>query len=249
MRLFVYSPTSKVDVTHHQSWELLMVIWPIWSDVDIITFVCLCGCFSGPDLQQRDQHHQGSDGIHHPSVVGQHGFAAAAPPHVELLRVVVVAVVGAVVGHLALDAGSGGAGVTAAERDSVHQILAVHVAPNAAKRMRQSVKLESCYDRMKGKVSEITGHKLAILHLSCVWSQTATWVTTRCDDCWCRLFLSFQLLFSYWIKLIIKIWVSELVVSYWRHTFKQQHYKVLIRNETSAWIEHLRVLLKWFILF
>lgn len=137
-------------------------------------FACLCGCIGGPDLQQRDQNHQGSDGVHHPSVVGQHGLTAAAPPHVELLRVVVVAVVGAVVGHLALDAGSGGAGVTAAERDSIHQILAVHVAPNAAKRMKQSVMLESCCDRMKGKVSEITGHELAILHLSCVWSRTAT---------------------------------------------------------------------------
>lgn len=45
----------------------------------------------------------------------------------------VVAVVGRVVGHLGLDAGSGGAGVTAAEGDAVHQVLAVHVAANAAK--------------------------------------------------------------------------------------------------------------------
>lgn len=101
----------------------------------------LCRCISGSDLQHSDQHHQGSDGVHHASIVGQQGFAAAAPPHVELLCVVVVAVVSRVVGHLELDAGSGGAGVTAAERDSIHQILAIHVAPNAAKRMRPSIML------------------------------------------------------------------------------------------------------------
>ena len=44
----------------------------------------------------------------------------------------VVAVVGRVVGHLALDAGPGGAGVAAAEGDPVHQVLAVHVAADAA---------------------------------------------------------------------------------------------------------------------
>ena len=108
--------------------------------------MCLCCCISGPDLQHGDQHHQGADGVHHASVVGRHGLTAAALPHVELLCVVVVAVVGSVVGHLALDAGSGGAGVTAAERDAVHQILAVHVAPDAAKRMKQGVTLVSRYD-------------------------------------------------------------------------------------------------------
>lgn len=58
----------------------------------------------------------------------------------------VVAAVGGVVGHLLLDAGSGGAGVTAAKRDCVHQILAAHVAPDAAKRTRQSVTLMSRWD-------------------------------------------------------------------------------------------------------
>lgn len=91
-------------------------------------------CWLHPDLQQSDQHDQDSDGVHQAPVVGHHGGAAAALPHVELLGVVVVAVVRRVVGHLVLDAGSGGAGVTAAEGDSVHQILAVHVAPDAAKR-------------------------------------------------------------------------------------------------------------------
>lgn len=66
----------------------------------------------------------------------------------------VVAVVGRVVGHLVVDAGSGGAGVTTAERDSIHQVLAVHVAPNAAKRIRQSVMLVSRYDGMEVEVSQ-----------------------------------------------------------------------------------------------
>lgn len=90
-------------------------------------------CVCGADLHQSDEQHQASDGGHHASVVGEQGLAAAAPPHVQLLGVVVVAVVGGVVGHLELDAGTGGAGVAAAEWDAVHQVLAVHVAPDAAK--------------------------------------------------------------------------------------------------------------------
>lgn len=114
--------------------------------------VCCCVCTMGSDLQHRDKHHQDTDGGHHASIVGQQGLTAAAPPHVELLRVVVVAVVGGVVGHLVLNAGPGGAGVTAAEWDSIHQILAVHVAPNAAKRMRPSVISVPCYDGMEVRV-------------------------------------------------------------------------------------------------
>ncbi len=124
-------------------------------------------CF-GSDLQHSDQHHQGSDGVHHASIVGQQSFAAATLPHVELLCVVVVAVVGRVVGHLVLDAGSGRAGITAAERDSIHQILAVNVAPNAANRMRQSVMLVSGYDGLGVKVrldqrSELAGATTSVV--------------------------------------------------------------------------------------
>lgn len=104
------------------------------------------------DLQHRDKNHQDADGGHHASIVGHQGLTAATLPHVELLRVVVVAVVGGVVGHLGLNAGPGGAGVTAAEWDPIHQILAVHVAPNAAKRMRPSVMLVPHYDGMEVRV-------------------------------------------------------------------------------------------------
>lgn len=105
------------------------------------------------DLKHGDQHHQNPNGGHHAAVVGQQGLAAAALPHVELLGVVVVAVVGGVVGHLHLDAGPRGAGVAAAERHTVHQVLAVHVAANAAKRMRQRVIVfMSCYDGREVRV-------------------------------------------------------------------------------------------------
>lgn len=100
-------------------------------------------CFYGPDLQHGDQHHQSSNGVHHPSIVGQQGIVAASLPNIELLGVVVITVVSGVVGHLVLDAGSGGAGVTAAERDSIHQVLTIHVAPNAAERMRPNIMLVS----------------------------------------------------------------------------------------------------------
>lgn len=90
-------------------------------------------------LQHCDQHHQRSYGVHDASIVGQQGVAAAFLPHVELLSVVVVTVVGRIVRHLVLNAGSWGAGVTAAERHSIHQILAVHITPNATR--RQSVGL------------------------------------------------------------------------------------------------------------
>lgn len=69
---------------------------------------------------------------------------------VELLRVVVVAVVGAVVGQVVLQAGPRRGGVTAAERNAVQQVAAVHIAPdttggrrrgdrNRDKRRRQQV--------------------------------------------------------------------------------------------------------------
>lgn len=90
------------------------------------------------DLQHGDQQHQCSDRVHYASIVGQQGITAATLPNVELLRVVVVTVVSRVVSHLVLDAGSGGAGVAAAEWHSIHQVLPVHVASDATKKTKQS---------------------------------------------------------------------------------------------------------------
>lgn len=79
-------------------------------------------------LEKPDEEDDGTHGAHHAAVVVQEGFPAAAAPEVELLRLVIVAVVSRVVGDLVLDARSRGAGVTAAEGDTVHQVPPVHVA-------------------------------------------------------------------------------------------------------------------------
>lgn len=63
---------------------------------------------------------------------------------VELLRVVVVAEVGAVVGQVVLQAGPRGGGVAAAVRNAVQQVAAVHVAPDTTGSRRRG-------DRNKGK--------------------------------------------------------------------------------------------------
>ena len=61
----------------------------------------------------------------------QQHLSAAPRPQVEAVRLVAVAEVGRVVGELVLDAGPRREGVTAAERNAVHQVLALHVAPQA----------------------------------------------------------------------------------------------------------------------
>lgn len=119
----------------------------------VYMYVHVCYFMITSDLKHGDQHHQDTNGGHHAAVVGEQGLAAATLPHVELLSVVVIAVVGGVVCHLHLDAWPGGAGVAAAERHAVHQVLAVHVAANAAKRIRQRVIVfMSRYDRMEVRV-------------------------------------------------------------------------------------------------
>lgn len=109
--------------------------------MDII-WVNICQWICGTHLQHSDQNHQGSNGVHHASIVGQQGVAASPLPHVEILSIVVITVVGRIVGHLSLDAGSRGTGITAAEGHSIHQILAIHITANAAKEKRNSVMLK-----------------------------------------------------------------------------------------------------------
>lgn len=123
-------------------------------------------CISGPDLQHGNQQNHGSDGVHHAAVVRQQGISTSTLPNVELLGVVVVAVVGRVVGHLGLDAGPGRAGVTAAERDSIHQILAVHVAANTAEGIKRKCHVGVmkghviCYEGLGVKVKWVKGRTL-----------------------------------------------------------------------------------------
>lgn len=65
-------------------------------------------------------------------VVLQQGLATPFHPQVQLLGLVLVVVVGRVVGDLLLDAGPRGVWVTAAEGNSIHQVLALNVTPQSA---------------------------------------------------------------------------------------------------------------------
>lgn len=95
-------------------------------------------------LYQNDWQHAGTGWIHQVHVVVNQGLPAAAAVQVELLRVVVVAEVGIVVGQVVLQAGPRGGGVAAAVRNAVQQVAAVHVAPDTTGRRRGG-------DRNKGK--------------------------------------------------------------------------------------------------
>ena len=88
----------------------------------------LAGCY----LQEDGEDDQGSDAVHDAAVVRHQGLPTASRPDVELLDAVVVVVVGRVVGQVVLEAGPWRAGVTAAERNAVHQELLLHVAHHAA---------------------------------------------------------------------------------------------------------------------
>lgn len=79
-------------------------------------------------LKKPDKEDNSTHGAHHAAVVVQEGFPAATAPEVELLRLVVVAVVSRVVGDLVLDAGPRGAGVAAAEGDTINQVPSINVA-------------------------------------------------------------------------------------------------------------------------
>lgn len=94
--------------------------------------------FSRSYLEEDGEDDERSDAVHHAAVVGEEGLAAAPDPDVELLGAVVVVVVGGVVGQVMLDAGSRGAGVTAAERDAVHQELAFDVTEDTTEGQRES---------------------------------------------------------------------------------------------------------------
>lgn len=83
-------------------------------------------------LKEPGEEHRQADGLRDVGVVAEQRLAAAAHPQVQHLRLVLVVEVGRVVGELVLDAGSRWEGVAAAEGDAVHQVLALHVAPQAA---------------------------------------------------------------------------------------------------------------------
>lgn len=84
-------------------------------------------------LKQPGDEDRQADGLRDVGVVVQQRLATASHPQVQHLRLVLVVEVGRVVGELLLDAGPRREGVAAAEGDAVHQELALHVAPQAAK--------------------------------------------------------------------------------------------------------------------
>lgn len=83
-------------------------------------------------LEQPNKQCGNANGSHDPSVVIQQGLSAPLHPDIELLCQEIVVVVSAVVGQLVLDAGPWGAGVAAAEGDSIHQELPINVALQTA---------------------------------------------------------------------------------------------------------------------
>lgn len=91
-----------------------------------------------PYLQDDGDDNYHSDAAHHAAEVREEGLAAAPGPDVELLNAVVVVVVGGVIGQVVLDAGPRGPGVTAAERDTVHQVLPLHVTEDTTAGQRES---------------------------------------------------------------------------------------------------------------
>lgn len=88
-------------------------------------FVCVCAYVY---LQGDDRQYPGADGVHEAHVVVDQRLSAATVVQVQLLTLVLIVVVGSVVSQAVLETGPRGAGVTAAEGDSIHQVTTVHVA-------------------------------------------------------------------------------------------------------------------------
>lgn len=87
-------------------------------------------------LYQDDREDARACRVHQAHVIFDQGLSAAASEQVELFCVVVVAVVGAVICQVVLQAGPRGGGVTAAERNAIQQVTAVHVAPDTTAKRR-----------------------------------------------------------------------------------------------------------------
>lgn len=86
------------------------------------------------NLKEPDEEHGEANGLHEACVVVQQGLSAAPPPQVELLAPLVVVEVYRPVADLLLDAGPRGQGTAAAEGNAIHQVLPLHVTPQAAGR-------------------------------------------------------------------------------------------------------------------
>ncbi len=95
------------------------------------------GLWADPYLQDDGSDDERSNAVHHAAEVGEEGLSAAPGPDVKLLNAVVIVVVGGVIGQVMLDAGPRRTRVTAAEWDTVHQVLPLHVTEDTTAGQRQ----------------------------------------------------------------------------------------------------------------
>lgn len=92
-------------------------------------FTSLCFLY----LKQPGDEDCEANGLYDVCVVLQQCMAAALHPQVLFLCLVLVVEVGRVVRDLLLDAGPGGVYVAAAEGDTVHQVLPLHITSKSAR--------------------------------------------------------------------------------------------------------------------
>lgn len=111
-------------------------------------------------LKQEDRQNYSSNSVHQPHVIVDQGFSATTNEDVEFFSLVVVVVVGSVVGDFVLDTGSGRTRVTATKGHTINQVTAIHIAFNAAGRLRRKwIKkkkpwiIANCYEIVAHKVT------------------------------------------------------------------------------------------------
>ncbi len=91
-------------------------------------------------LKQKDRQNHSSNSVHQSHVIVDQGFSATTDEDVEFFGLVVVIVVGSVIGDFVLDTGSRRTRVTATEGHTINQIAPIHIALNAAGRLRRKWK-------------------------------------------------------------------------------------------------------------
>lgn len=120
-------------------------------------------------LKQPDEENREANGLHDASVVVHQGLLATLPPQVELLALLVVVKMGQGVADLVLDAGPWREGAAAAKWNAVHQVLPIHVAPQAAAVERRDFRHTEHHNPSKDIMEEL------LLN----FTQTLTLMSTR----------------------------------------------------------------------
>lgn len=86
-----------------------------------------------PHLKQPGDEDCEANGLHDVCVVLQQRVSAPFHPQILFLCLVLVVEVGRIVCDLLLDAGPGGVKVAAAEGDTVHQVLPLHITSKSTR--------------------------------------------------------------------------------------------------------------------